>query len=83
MRSQEPILDGSSSHCLQPCSQILQAIQQLNEGKSAENFSCQVEAWVTDMFCNFYLVKNHKIAKKTQQLLQLEKNNHIFGILRI
>ncbi len=23
----------------------------------------QVAAWVPDMFCNFYLVKNHKIAK--------------------
>jgi len=36
----------------------------LNEGKSAASFCCQVEAQVLDMFCNFYIVKNHKIAKK-------------------
>jgi hypothetical protein len=26
------------------------------------SFCCQVAAWFPDMFCNFYLVKNHKIA---------------------
>ena len=33
-----------------------------NEGKSAASFCQQVAAWVSDMFCNFHLVKNHKIA---------------------
>jgi hypothetical protein len=33
-----------------------------NEGKSAASFCCQVAAWLPDMFCNFYLAKNHKIA---------------------
>jgi len=25
----------------------------------------QVAAWVPDMFCNFYFMKNHKIAKNS------------------
>jgi hypothetical protein len=36
-----------------------------NVGKSAASFCCQVAAWFPDMFCNFYLVKNHKTAKKS------------------
>jgi hypothetical protein len=52
------------------------------EGKSAASFCCKGAAWFPDMFCNFYLVKNHKILK-TQQPLMLEKNKHRFGILRI
>jgi hypothetical protein len=36
-----------------------------NEGKSAASFCHQVAAWFTDMFCNFYSVKNHKIAKNS------------------
>jgi hypothetical protein len=47
-----------------------------NEGKSAAIFCHQVAAWVTDMFCNFYLVKS-------QQPLKLQKNKHRFGICRI
>jgi hypothetical protein len=34
-----------------------------NEGKSAASYCCQVAAWFPYMFCNFYLVKNHEIAK--------------------
>jgi hypothetical protein len=33
-----------------------------NESKSAASFCRQVAALVADMFCGFYLVKNHKIA---------------------
>jgi hypothetical protein len=33
-----------------------------NEGKSAVSFYQQGAACVPDMFSNFYLVKNHKIA---------------------
>jgi hypothetical protein len=33
------------------------------EGKSAASFCCQVAAWFPDLFSNFYLEKNHKIAK--------------------
>jgi hypothetical protein len=36
-----------------------------NEGKSAASFCRQVAALVTDMFCNFYFVKNHKIANNS------------------
>ncbi len=33
--------------------------------KSVAIFCRQVAAWVPDMFWNFYLVKNHKIANTT------------------
>ncbi len=36
-----------------------------NEGKSYASLYCQVTAWFPDMFCNFYLVKNHKIDKNS------------------
>ena len=32
-----------------------------NEGKLAASICRQVAAWFPDMFCNFYLVKNHSI----------------------
>jgi hypothetical protein len=38
---------------------------QTNEGKSAASFCHQVAALVPDMFCNFYLVKIHKIANNS------------------
>jgi hypothetical protein len=53
-------------------------------GKTDASFCCQVAAWVTDMFWDFYLVKNHKIAKKNSTVTKArEKNEHRFGILRI
>jgi hypothetical protein len=33
-----------------------------NQDKSAARFCHQVAAWVPDIFCNFYMVKSHKIA---------------------
>jgi len=36
-----------------------------NEGKSAASFCRQVAALVPDMFCNFYLVKNHKTVNNS------------------
>jgi hypothetical protein len=36
-----------------------------NVAKSAAIFICQVAAWVPDMICNFYLIKNFKIAKNS------------------
>jgi hypothetical protein len=33
-----------------------------NQDKSAVRVSCQVAAWVPDMFCNFDLVNSYKIA---------------------
>jgi hypothetical protein len=36
-----------------------------NGGKSAARFYCKVAALVPDMFCDFYLAKNHKIIKNS------------------
>jgi hypothetical protein len=33
--------------------------------KSTAKFCRQKAAWFADMFCNFYLEKNHKIAKNS------------------
>jgi hypothetical protein len=52
--------------------QFLFGLRVSDEEKSAATFCHQVAAWFSKMFCNFYLVKNHNIAK-TQQLLKLEK----------
>jgi hypothetical protein len=44
-------------------------------GKSVASFCCQVAALVRDMFCNFYLVKNHKIANSLATTEAKEKIN--------
>ncbi len=44
-----------------------------NEGKSPSSFSHQGAAWFPDMFCNFYLVKNCKIAKNSTTSKAREK----------
>jgi hypothetical protein len=55
-----------------------------NEGKSAASFCRQMAAWFPDLFCNFYLVKNHKIAINSTTTKAGEKiNKHRFVILRI
>jgi hypothetical protein len=47
-----------------------------NEGKTDASFCCQVAAWVTNMFWDFYSVKNHKIAKKPSTITKArEKMN--------
>ncbi len=38
---------------------------QHNEDKSAGCVCHQVAAWVTDIFCNFYLEKNYKFANNS------------------
>jgi hypothetical protein len=45
----------------------------VNEGKSVASFCCLVAALVPDMFCNFYLVKNHKIANNSAATQAKEK----------
>jgi hypothetical protein len=57
----------------------------MNEGKSAASFCFLVAAWVSDMFRNFYQVKNLKITKNSTTIKAREKvsNKHRFGILRI
>ncbi len=44
-----------------------------NEGVSAASFFHQVAALVPDIFCNFYLVKNHKIANNSATAEAREK----------
>jgi hypothetical protein len=53
-----------------------------NEGKSAQ---VSTTTWrvVSNMFCNFYFMKNNKIAKNSTTTNGTEKNNHRFGIFRI
>ncbi len=51
-----------------------------NEGKLVARFCHQVAAQVPDMFCNFYLVKSHKIANNSATTEAREKNKHRFGI---
>jgi hypothetical protein len=54
-----------------------------NQDKSYARLCRQVAAWVPDMFCNFYLVKSHKIANNSATTEARGKNKHRFGILRI
>jgi hypothetical protein len=42
-------------------------------GESAASFYLQVAAWVSDMFSNFYPVKNHKIAYNSTTTEDSEK----------
>jgi hypothetical protein len=53
--------------------QILKKIFGSYEGKSAASFCHQVAAWVPDMFCNFYIAKNHQITKNSTTTKAREK----------
>jgi hypothetical protein len=44
-----------------------------NEGKFTASFCRQVAAWLPDVFCNFYLMKNHKIVKNSTTTKAKEK----------
>jgi hypothetical protein len=50
-------------------------LSSFNEGKSAASFCRQMAALVPAMFCNFYLVKNHKIADNPATTEAREKTN--------
>jgi hypothetical protein len=67
---------------LEICSLKIHHIQMFNEVIIAASFCLQVAAWVSDVFCNFYLLKNHKIADNSTTPKAREKNKHRFGILR-
>jgi hypothetical protein len=54
-----------------------------NEGKSAASFCCQVAVLVPDMFCNPYLVKNHKIANKSATIEATEKISTQFYLIEL
>ncbi len=45
----------------------------VNEGKSAASICRQVAAWVPEMFCNFYFVKNDKIVYNSTAIKAREK----------
>ncbi len=49
-----------------------------NEGKSAASLCSQVAPLFPDIFLNFYLVKNLKIAKNSTTTKAREKNKHRF-----
>jgi hypothetical protein len=49
------------------------AVLHSNEGISAASFCRQVAALVPDMLCNFYLAKNHKMAKNAATTEAREK----------
>jgi hypothetical protein len=51
--------------------------------ESAASFCCQVAAWVPDVFCNFYFVKNPRIARNSAATDTNEKNKCKFGLLKI
>ncbi len=51
-----------------------------NYGKSGAGFCHQVAAWVPEMFCNFYLLKNHTNVNSSAIVKAREKNKHIFKI---
>ncbi len=53
-----------------------------NQDKSAASLGRQVAAWVQDIFCGFYLVKNNKVANNSVTT-KAEKNKHRFRIIRI
>jgi hypothetical protein len=52
-----------------------------NEVKSAASSCHQVAAWDPAMFCDFYLVKNYKIAKNSTTTIAREKMNTDFKSL--
>jgi hypothetical protein len=56
------------SNIVQRCSGV-----SLIEEKSAASFCRQVAELVLDMFCNFYLLKNHKIASNSATTKAREK----------
>ncbi len=62
------------------CSRKIKTLN--NEEKSAANFYSQVASQVSDMFCKFYLLNNHKIANNSTTTEAGEKiSTGIFRIL--
>ncbi len=49
-------------------------------GKAAASVCCKVAELVPDMQCNFYLVKNHKIANNQATTEARKKSKYTFGI---
>ncbi len=53
---------------------LLTTLEVFYQNNSAASFSFQMAALVTDMHCNFYLVKNHKITFTSATTKAREKN---------
>jgi hypothetical protein len=47
-----------------------------NEEKSAASLFHQVASWFPNMFCNFYLLKHHKVAKNSTTTKAREKTQN-------
>jgi hypothetical protein len=60
---------------------IFVSLYLVNEEKSAASFCHLVAALVPGMFCNFYLVKNHKIANNSAATQAKEKISTHLGSL--
>ncbi len=52
------------------------------QDKSATSFCRHATARASDMFCNFYIVKSHKIDNNSSNN-EARENKRMFGILRI
>ncbi len=64
----------SFTNCWKPLEASFKLIMNfLNRDKSVASFYCQVSSWASDMFCNFYLVKSHKIANNSATIEAREK----------
>jgi hypothetical protein len=55
------------------CEETESYLSGAKEGKSAASFCHQVAVLVPDMFCNFYLAKNHKIFNNSPPTEAREK----------
>ena len=60
-------------HSNQQSGNLARRSEFVNQNNSAASFCCQVAAWVPDMFCYFYLVKNHKVATNSATIIAREK----------
>jgi hypothetical protein len=58
---------------LKCCGYDFRVVYFFNEGESSASFCHQVAAWFPDMFCNMYVMKNHKIAKNLMTTKAREK----------
>ncbi len=67
-----------------PAADLLKVILKINSkyDKSAASFCRKVALFVPDRFCNFYLVKNYKIANALATT-ESRENKHRFVFLKI
>ncbi len=61
----------------------ISSLGNVNQDKSAASFCCQVAAWVSDMFRNFHLEKNQKIAINSTTTEFREKNSTFLESIKV